>query len=199
MKLFYSPGACSLAVHIALQESGLPYSLEKVDIGNGTYKGGDYAQINPKGSVPVLQTEDKELLTENAVILQYVADRAPDSHLIPKMATWERYRCQEWLNFISSEVHKTYSLLWNDFLEEIHPKVKDLLAPKFDLLSKKLEHQNYLMGDTYTVADSYLFTILRWYQPLEIDMKPWPALMGYMERVKSRPATQTALKDEGLL
>ncbi|HEX4924316.1 MAG TPA: glutathione transferase GstA [Bdellovibrionales bacterium] len=199
MKLYYSPGACSLAVHIALIESGLPFDTVKTDIRAKTYDGGDYRKVNPKGSVPALQLDDGSILTEAAVVLQYIADQKPEKHLVPRLGTIERYRCQEWLNYVSSEIHKGFSPLWNPrWPEDAQAMTRDLLAGKFNFLSSHLEKHQFLMGDQFTVADAYLFTTLRWSKHLKVDLPKWPALLSYVERVQSRPSVQEALKREGL-
>jgi glutathione S-transferase len=199
MKLFYSPGSCALAPHIVLHELGLPFRGEKVDLKSKTFSGGDFKSINPKGSVPVLELEDGTFLTENAVILQFLADQKPEKKLIPKAGTMERYRNQEWLNFIATEIHKSFSPLFSQaHSEEAKNLFKENLAKKFDIVSKQLSQNQFICGDHYTVADSYLFTVLRWARPMKIDLSKWPALLGFSERINHRPATQEALKEEGL-
>jgi len=200
MKLFYTPGACSLAPHIVLQELGIKFDTEQVDLKTKkTKSGGDFTKVNPKGSVPTLQLDNGEILTEGAVIMQYLADQKPDAHLIPKVGSFDRYRCQEWLNYIATELHKGFAPLWNDKTpEETRTLAKERLAKGFDYLSEKLKNKGFLMSD-YTVADAYLFTILSWAPIVKIDLAKWPTLLGYVEKVKSRPGTMTALKAEGLL
>jgi glutathione S-transferase len=200
MKLYYSPGACSLAVHIALIEAGIPFELEKVDLKQKQYAGGDYRKINPKGTVPALHVGDAGILTEAAVVLQYVADQKPDRHLCPRLGTIERYRQQEWLNYISSEIHKGFGPLWDKNLpEEMKGPIKDRLAIRFEFLANHFNRDNqFIMGAQYTVADAYLFTVLRWSKYLKVDLEKWPVLLGYIERIGSRPTTQEALKQEGI-
>ena len=200
MKLFYSPGACSLAPHIVLQEVGGKFDLDAVDLKTKKYKGGDFLKINPKGSVPTLQMDNGEILTEGAVIMQYIADQHPEAKLIPKAGTVERYRCQEWLNYIATELHKSFSPLFAETTPDtFKTQTRESLTKKFDFLTQHLKNNTFLMGQTYTVADAYLFTVLGWTKWVAIDLTKWPTLMGYVERVKSRPATMAALKTEGLL
>ncbi len=201
MKLYFSPGACSLSPHIALREAGLGFDLEQVDLKAKTTKsGGDFKSINPKGQVPTLELDDGEVLTEGPAIVQYIADRKPESKLAPAAGTMERYRLQEWLNYITSEMHKGFSPLFNpNAPDQWKQVVKDMLAQRFDVLSKKLEGKPYLMGATFTVADAYLFTILGWGKYHNIDYGKWPVLQAYQARIAERPAVQAALKAEGLL
>ncbi len=200
-KLYYSPGACSLAPHIALREAGLPFELEKVDLGKKlTEKGEDFNRINPKGYVPALRLDGGELLTEVAVILQYVADRKPEAGLAPKAGTLERYRLMEWLNFIASEIHKQVGALF-------HPKISGewkesqmaLASRRLEYVADALARSPYLTGDSFTVADAYLFTTLNWCNYLKLDLGRWPRLKAYVDRVAARPAVKEAMKAEGLL
>jgi glutathione S-transferase len=200
MKLFFSPGACSMSVHIALQETGIGYDTAPVDLKTHKWSGGDYFKINPKGYVPALQLDNGEILTEVAVVLQYVADQKPEARLIPQAGTLERYRCQEWLNFISAEIHKGFGPLWDpSSLAAVKEGAINKLNKKFEILAKHLATRDYLMGQQYTVADSYLFTILNWSNFLNVDLTAFPPLLGFMERVKTRPATFAVMKTEGLL
>lgn len=201
MKLYYYPGACSMAVHIALREAGIPFDLDKVDLAkHQTADGKDFYKINPKGYVPALRLDDGQVLTEDAVLLQYVADLKPASGLAPKAGTMERYRLMEWLNFISSEVHKTLGALFNP---KITPEWKDnqiaLFGRRCDFLVKALGSKPYLMGDKFTIADTYLFTILGWANLFKLDMSKWPALQSYAGRIAARPAVKEAMKAEGLI
>jgi glutathione S-transferase len=200
VKLFYAPGACSLSPHIVLRESGAQFEAEKVDLAaKRTAAGTDYRAINPKGAVPALQLDDGQVLTEGSAIVQYLADRKPQSGLAPAAGTIERYRLQEWLNYIASEIHKGFSPLFNAKLaNEAKQVFKDNLAPRFDFLSRSLQGKDYLMASGFTVADAYLFTILRWTKRFAIDLGKWPVLTAYVERVAARPAVQAALKAEGL-
>jgi glutathione S-transferase len=200
MKLYYSPGACSLGPHIALREAALKFDLEKVDLkAKRTESGADYSKINPKGYVPALQLDDGELLTEAAVVLQYIADRKPASGLAPAPATIERYRLMEWLNFISSEIHKGFGPLWNPQMpEEAKRLAVERLGTRFDYLAAALSGKTYLTGSQFTVADAYLFTVVNWTSVHHIDLARWPALKDYMARVARRPAVSEALQVEGL-
>jgi len=201
MKLYFSPAACSLSPHIVLRESGLSFELEQVDIrAKKTKAGGDYLQINPKGQVPALALDDGEILTEGPAVVQYVADKVPATGLVPPAGTKERYRVQEWLNFITSELHKNFTPLFRpNTPEEYKPIAKENLAGRFGLVDKHLANRKYLMGDTFTVADAYMFTVVNWAQFQKIDLAPWPNLKAYMDRVTARPKVQEALKAEGLL
>ncbi len=200
MKLYYSPGACSMAPHIVLREAGVAHALEPVDLKTRRYKGGDYARVNPKGYVPALELEDGQLLTEVGTIIQYVADLKPEKGLMPQSGAFERYRAQEWINFISSEIHKSFSPLWRDTTPaETREAFKETLAKRFDHLSERLKSNQFLMGDRFMAPDAYLFTVLNWSPIVGVDLSKWPALMGFMERVKTRPAVREAMKDEGLV
>lgn len=198
MKLYFSPGACSLSPHIVLRELGLPAQLVKVDLGKKTYDGGqDFRAVNPKGYVPALQLDDGSVLTEGPAIVQYLADRKPESGLAPANGSLERYHLQEWLNFISTEVHKQYSPLFNPQIpEEVKELQRQRLQGRFDWLAEVLAGQDYLMGTQFTVADAYLFTVLGWGAHVGIDLARWPALQAYSERVAQRPAVAATLAAE---
>lgn len=200
MKLYFTPGACSLSPHIALREAGLPFEVDQVDLASKrTKSGADYWTINPKGYVPALQLDDGQLLTEAATIVQYIADKKPEAKLAPPAGTGERYRLQEWLNFIATELHKGLSPLFTPNVPEAWQKVvKERIAARFDFLTKRLAGKPYVMGESFTVADGYLFTILNWTNFVKIDLGKWPALKAYQERIGARPAVQAALKAEGL-
>lgn len=201
MKLYYSPGACSLAAHITLCESGLTFELERVDLKTKkTQSGDDFLTINPKGYVPALLMDDDEILTEVAVVTQYIADLAPKTSLAPPQDSLERYRLQEWLNFIATEFHKGIGIFFNPGIPVDFQKVLfNKLNLRFAYLQEKLEKQVYLMGDTFTIADAYLFTILRWTIPLHIDISPYGAITQYVDRVGTRPCVQVAMRGEGLI
>ena len=200
MKLYYSPGACSLAPHIAMREAGIPVDLMKVDLKAKQYDGGDYKQVNSKGYVPAVELGDGSVLTEAPVIMQYLADQKPDSGLAPKAGSMERYRLQEWLNFITSEMHKGMGNFFNPALtDEWRKAVTDRLNLRCDWLAKQLEGKQYVMGDKFTIADAYLFTILNWAGPSKFDLSKWPAITDYQKRVAQRPKVQEALKAEGLV
>jgi glutathione S-transferase len=198
MKLYFSPNACSLSPHIALREAGLPFELDRVNFGTKKTKTGeDFLAINPKGYVPTLKLDDGQVLTEGPAIVQYIADRKPESGLAPAAGTLERYRLQEWLNYISTELHKSFSPLFNPKTPaETKQLVKDQLATKFGFISKKLEAHPFLMGDKFTVADGYLFTVLRWTKFVDIDLSQWPVLTAYAARISDRPAVREALAAE---
>ncbi len=199
MKLYYSPGACSMAPHIVLNESGVKFEIEQVDLKTHKFKEGDYYKKNPKGAVPALELDNGELLTEGAVIMQYIADLRPEAKLVPK-AGMERYRCQEWLNFVATEIHKGFSPLWDPQTPDAFKTMAiESLHKKFDFLANHFKNNQFLMGTQFTAPDAYLYTVLNWTKMLKLDLTKWPALMGFMERVKSRPATMTTLKSEGLL
>ncbi len=201
MKLYYAPGACSLSPHIALREAGFDVELEKVDLkAKKTASGEDYREINPKGYVPALKTDSGQVLTEAGAMVQYIADQKPDKKLAPANGTPDRYKLQEWLNFIATEIHKGTSPLFSpDAPDSWKTVVKDKLALRYELLSKHLADKKFLLGDTFSVADGYLFTVLNWTKFVGIDLSKYPALGAFMERVGARPAVQAALKAEGLL
>jgi glutathione S-transferase len=200
MKLYYSAGACSLAPHIALRELELPHALIKVNTKTRQYDGGDYLKVNSKGYVPALQLDNGEHLTEVAVILQYLADRMPESGLAPAPGTMERYRLQEWLNFIASEIHKGFGPLWKpDSTDDEKQRTRSRLSARLDWLAAQLQGRDYVTGNHFTVADAYLFTVLNWGQWTGVDIDKWPVLKDYLLRVASRPKVQEALRAEGLL
>jgi glutathione S-transferase len=200
MKLYYSPGACSLAPHIVLRELGKKFELEKVDLGAKKTDGGkDFYKINGKGYVPTLEIKKGEVLTEVSIILQYLADKAKATKLLPKAGTMNRYRAMETLNFISSELHKGIGGLFNKAMPDEGRKViTDRVKIRLDYLDKLLAKNKFTLGKSFTVADAYAFTVLNWGQWVGIDVKQWKNIGAYMERVAARPAVQAALKAEGL-
>ncbi len=200
MKLFHAPGACSLSPHIVLRECGLPFTLEKVDIrAKKTEAGADFLAINAKGYVPALQFDDGSVLTEVPAILQFLADQVPDKKLAPANGTLERYRLQETLSFISSELHKGFAPLFNPALPEAAGQMtRERLAVRLGHADSLLAKQAFIAGDAFTVADTYLFTVLNWAGFTKVDLTPFPALRAYHARVAERPAVQEALKAEGL-
>jgi glutathione S-transferase len=200
VKLYFSPGACSLAPHIALSEAGLPYQTAKVDLRKHLLEdGSDYYTINPKGYVPLLELDDGALISEVAVILQYIADRKPGT-LAPAYGGIERYRVMEWLNFIATELHKQFAPLWYPTTPDATKEAqKAKLATRFDLVAKALAAQPYLTGSAFTIADAYLFTILNWAPMLKVDLAQWPALQQFQARVAARPAVHATLVAEGLV
>jgi glutathione S-transferase len=199
MKLYFAPGACSLSPHIALFESGLPFEAEAVNLRTKITAGGaDYRQINPKGAVPALVLDTGEVLTEGAAIVQYIADQAPLSAIAPPAGTLERYRLQEWLNYVASELHKGFSpLLRPNTPDDYKPLVIAQLRGKLDYLQGWLEGHEYLLGSAFSVADGYLFTILGWTPIAGLDLADWPAVKAYVERVGARPAVKSAQAAEG--
>jgi glutathione S-transferase len=200
MQLYFSPGACSLASHITLREAGLPFDLKRADTKTKKLEdGSDYYAINSKGAVPALKLDNGQVLTEGVAIMQYLADQKPESGLVPKNGTLERYRVQEWLNYITSEVHKGFSPLWNPTADAaVKAYALDGLKKKFDWLNTQLTGKKYLTGDTFTIADSYLFVVLNWTNFLSIDLAGWPALKEFQARVAARPKVQEAMAAEGL-
>ena len=200
MKLYYSPAACSLSPHIVAREAGIPIELVKVDLKAHTLADGtDYTTVTPKGSVPLLELDDGERLSEGPAIVQYLADRNPAAGLAPAAGTMARYRLQEWLNFITSELHKQYSPLFDTAVPaEYRDAVRSRLAKRFDWLSTRLAQQDYLTGAQFSVADAYLFTVLSWNRWVGLDAARWPVLEAYVARVAARPKVQEALKAEGL-
>lgn len=201
MKLYYSPAACSLSPHIVLRETGLPFELVQVNIPQQqTADGADYRAINPKGQVPALQRDDGELITEGPVIVQYLAERAPEKKLLAPAGSLERYRTQEWLNFICSELHKNFGLI---FKYQSVAGLKDVLAEaivqRLGLVEKHLQGREYLVGSDFTVADAYLFTVLSWCKFIGVELGGLPAVSAFNQRVGARPAVREALRAEGLL
>jgi glutathione S-transferase len=200
MKLYYSPAACSLSPHIALAESGLDYTLEKVNLKDHTAQHeGDFYAINPKGYVPALRLADGTLLTEGPAIVQYIADQAPAARLAPPNGTLPRYQLQSWLNFISTEVHKQFSPLFKaDATEDAKAAARAQIGKRLDYIAEQLAGKDYLMGE-FSVADGYLYTVLSWGQWTAIDIAQWPALTAFMQRMQGRAGVQRALKEEHLL
>jgi glutathione S-transferase len=201
MKLYYSPGACSLSPHIVLREAGLAFELERVDLKTKTTEHGtDFRSINPKGYVPTLALDDGSVLTEGPAIVQYLADLVPDTKLAPAAGTMARYRLIEWLNFISTELHKSFGPLFNpNAPDEWKTLVVGLLRQRLDFIAKHLETQTYLLGEDFTVADAYLFTVLNWGKWVGIDISEWPRLKTYMDGIAGRQAVRAALVAEKLL
>ena len=201
LQLYYTPGACSLASHIALRETGLEFGLIRVDLATGkTEQGEDFRAISAKGYVPALRLEDGQLLTENQVILQYLADLKPESGLAPAAGTLPRYRLMEWIAFIATELHKGFGPLWNPATPEATRQTAlTLLARRFDLVEAALNQGQGLTDADFSLADAYLFTVLGWAPLHHIDLSPWPGLQAFQQRVASRPAVQAALRAEGLV
>ncbi len=202
MKLYYSPGACSLSPHIVLREAGMDFTLERVDLQAKKLKesGADFLAVNPKGQVPVLELDNGERLTEGPAIVQYIADQKPASGLAPANGTMARYHTQEWLNFVTSELHKVFAPLFRPTTPDEFVKItKENLANKFAFLDKHLAGKQYLMGEKFTVPDAYCFTVTGWTKYKDIDLGRWPNLKAYMDRVAARPKVQEAMKAEGLI
>jgi glutathione S-transferase len=201
MKLYYFPGACSLSPHIVALEAGIPLQLEKTDITTKlTESGEDFGKINPKGYVPTLMLDDGEVLTEGTAIVQYLADLKPESGLAPANGTLPRYRLQEMLGYINSELHKNYSPLFSpDTADQVRQQRKDYLLKRYTLLNDVLAGQPYLLGESFTAADAYLFTITNWAGHVGLDLSRFAALADFQQRVASRPAVQAALVAEGLV
>jgi glutathione S-transferase len=201
MKLYYSPGACSLSPHIALLEAGLPYDLVKVDLrAKKLENGDDYLKVNPKGQVPALALDNGELVTEGPVIVQMIADKASAKNLAPARDSAERYKLLEWLNFITGELHKNFSPLFNPAIpDEVKNFFKDRIMGKFKYADSQLAGRDYLMGKQFTVADGYLFVMLRWADGNKMDLSQFKNLMAFKDRVAARPKVQEALIKEGLL
>ena len=201
MKLYYSPGACSLAPHIVLNEIGANYALEKVDLAEKTTESGaDFNAVNGKGYVPTLEFAKDQVLTEVSTIVQYLADKTEGSNLLPKFGSLERYRAMETLNFVASELHKGIGGLFAKGMpEEGRKLIIERVSKRLGWVDAQLANKPFLLGNDFSVADAYAFTVMNWGQWVGIDIKKWPNIAAYMERVSARPAVQTALKTEGLL
>jgi glutathione S-transferase len=200
MKLYYSPGACSLSPHIALLEAGLPHDLVKVDLrAKKLENGDDYLKVNPKGQVPALQLDSGEIVTEGPVIVQMIADRV-SKDLAPARDSVERYKLLEWLNFITTELHKNFGPIFSPVLaDDAKAFFKDRVMGKFKYIDSQLGGRDYLMGKQFTVADGYLFTMLSWADRMKFDLSAMPNLLAYKARIAARPKVQEALNREGLL
>lgn len=201
MKLYMFPGSCSLSPHIALREADAEFELIRIDLpGKKLLDGADYLAVNPKGQVPVLVLDDGEKLTENAAILQYIADRHPQSDLAPAAGTMGRYRLQEWLSFVGSELHKNFPPLFVPrYPPEYKPMARQTLERKFVNLDQHLADRQYLMGDRFSVADAYCFAIMNWHKRADLELSPWPNLKSYVERVAARPKVREAMEAEAAL
>ena len=201
MKLYYSNGACSLSPHIVLRESGLPFELVRASTKTHALDDGtDYYTINPKGSVPLLELDNGERLTEGPAIVQYIADQAPGANLAPANGTLARYRVQEWLNFITSELHKGYSPLFRPNTPDAYkPIAMDTLKKKYAYVDSKLEGKHYLMGEQFSVPDAYLFTVTNWAGRVGLDLSEFKNVAAFMARRMARPSVQSAMKAEGLI
>lgn len=200
MKLYYAPGACSQSPHIVLREVGADFTLAKVNLKDKTTEHGEnYLEVNPKGYVPALEIAPGKVLTEGPAIVQYIADQYPASKLAPAAGTLDRYHLQSWLNFITSEIHKSFSPLFNPaFSDEVKARFKEQLVKRFAYLQEHLAQQDYLMPTGFSVADAYLFVTSGWAKPMGIDLQQWPALAAYRQRIAERPSVKAALAAEGL-
>jgi len=201
MKLYYSPGACSQAAHIVLHETGFSHDSIRVDLRAKTLEdGADYLRVNPKGAVPALELENGEVLTENAVILQYLGDRSGSSDLLPPPGDFRRYRVLEWLNFVATELHKGFGPLFNPgAASEWKQAARDQLGKKFDFVEQQLGDRPFLTGNNFTIADAYLFVMLGWTSVTDIDLARWPGLTEFRDRVAQRPSVRQVLQFEGLV
>jgi len=199
MKLFYAPGACSLSPHIVAREAGIDIELNRVNLKTKeTETGGDFTEINPKGFVPVLQLEGGELLTEGPAIIQFLAEQKPEKNLAPEYGTLPHYRLLEWLNYITAEVHKSFvPLFWGGSDEEKAHAAKTL-DKRFQYIEDHMQG-DYLLGDDFSVADAYLFTVYNWCEKVDVDTSAWPKLQAFAERMAARPAVQQAMQAEGLI
>jgi len=201
MKLYYAPGACSQAPHIILHEAGLPHDSAKVDIrAKKLEDGSDYLRVNPKGAVPALELDDGQVLTENAVILQYIADHAGAFELLPQPGDLQRYRVLEWVNYVATELHKSFGPLFNPAAgNETKQMARDLIGKKLDFVEGQIGDKTYLLGDQFTLPDAYLFVILGWTGKMQIDLNGWPKLAAFRKRVAQRESVREVLEFEGLL
>lgn len=201
MKLYFSPGACSLSPHIILHEAGLAHSTAKVDLrAKTTSEGKDYRTINPKGYVPALELDSGQVLTEGPAIVQYLADLAPGKNLAPANGTLERYQLQSWLNFVGTEIHKNYSPLFNpESSDDVKRMALGNLAKRYDYLNQELGQRDYVFGSTFTVADAYLFVVTNWAGMVKFDLSKYPNVEAFQKRISERESVQKALRHEGLL
>ena len=200
MILYYSKGACSQAPHIILHETGLHHDSVAVDLKTKrTEDGRDYLTINPKGAVPALELASGEILTENAVVLQYIAEAADDAQLLPRHGDFERYRVLEWLNFIATELHKGFGPLFKSTSEETKQFARDQVSLRFDYVERRLGDGPYLLGERFTLPDAYLFVMLGWTGMHGIDLNRWPNLKAFRERMERRPSVRRVLEFEGLV
>jgi glutathione S-transferase len=201
MKLYYTPGVCSLAPHIALREAGLEFTLEQVNpTTKRTASDANYLNIHPHGYVPALEIEPGLVLTEGPAIMQYIADKVPGSRLAPPAGSLERYRLMSWLNFITSEIHKAFSPLFKPNMPaEAKTLFKEQLVARFDYVEQHLSKQDYLLGEGFTIADAYLFVTTEWAGFVGVSLEPWPAIRAFRKRISARPAVRAAQQAEGLL
>ncbi len=198
MKLYFAPGSCGLASQIALREAGQPFELIQVDFSTKTTIEGDYLQVAPKGFIPVLKLDDGDVLTEGAVILQWIADQFPAAGLLPPYGTRLRYRVQEWLNFIATDLHKGMAVMFSSLIDKTSKTnfAKGNLASKFDYIEEHLSRNEYILGQQFSVADAYLFNVLCWPGRVDIDLSGYSAIQQFMARMEQRPSVQAALAAE---
>lgn len=197
MRLYYAPGACSLSPHIVAREAGIALELEKVDLkSKKTESGADYLRVNPKGYVPALKLDDGSVLTEGPAIVQYLADRVPERALAPQAGSPARYKLAEWLAYLNSELHKTWGGLWKP--DALRAPIEAQLFRRLELVERELQNRSFLMGERFSVADAYLFTLLNWGQWTGVDLARWPTLAAFHARIAARPGVQQALQAEGL-
>jgi glutathione S-transferase len=200
MKLYYAPGACSLSPHIVAEEAGIALEFEKVDLkDHKTEHGDDFYAVNPKGYIPALQLDDGTVLSEGPAIVQYLADLKPGSGLAPSNGTLERYKLQEWLSFINSEVHKSFSPLFGNASDEVKKDSITKISKRMAYVDGQLAGRHFLLGETFTAADAYLFVMLTWANHLKLDMSAFSNLHAYFARVAARPKVHAAMKAEGLI
>lgn len=200
MQLYYAPGACSLSPHIVAREAGIPVTLEKVDLKiHKTASGEDYYAVNPKGYVPALKLDDGATLTEGPAIVQYLADLKPQSGLAPPNGSFARYKLQEWLTFINGEIHKPFGVLFSSPSDANRKEAVEKINKRFTLVEKELGDKPFLTGNSFTVADAYLFVMLTWAHKHRIELAPYPKLEAYFARVKARPKVVEAMREEGLV
>lgn len=200
MNLFYSPGACALASQIALREAGMNFEMVKVDLKNKEYAGGDYKKVNPKGYIPALQLPNGHLMTEGAVILQWIADQAPEKNLLPKFGTMERYKAMEWLNFIATEVHKGIGSLFNSahMNDETKAAIQSKIQLRLGVLDQHLQNNAYMLGDDFSVVDAYAYNVLRWTNLVHVDTTNHKAIQGLMAKMAERASVKEAVAAEGI-
>lgn len=199
MKLYFSPGSCSMAEHIALKEAGLSFETVRVDLRTGLCHGEPFKAMNPKGYVPALQLDNGQWLTEGVALLSYIADAAKGSALLPENGSWERYKALEWLTFISTELHKGFSPLWNTASGVADKEdAWERLSQRISLVNEQLMRNEFLLGSTFTVADAYLFTVLNWAGMLKRSLERWPAVTAFMHKIRQRPSVAAVLQAEGV-
>jgi glutathione S-transferase len=199
MKLYFSPGSCSMASHIALREAGVDFEVVRVDLSTGMCNGQPFKELNPKGYVPALQLDNGEWLTEGVALLNYIASQSKNGELLPKQGTWEFFKSLEWITFISTELHKGFGPLWNrNSSEADRVTAWERLSARISLVDAQLKKSKFILGDNFSVADAYLFTVLNWAGMLKRSLEQWPAVTRYMAAMKDRPHVQATLEKEGV-